>query len=62
MPSEYVFTDNRINIHIDIEQTNIPIVHKYFMSENTKLFIGPQMRAPISYDELSVDYSVDIPP
>ena len=39
-------TDHQINIPIDIEETNIPIV---YMSDNKKRLIGPHMRSALSH-------------
>ena len=38
------FTDHWIHIHIDREQTILPVVHNYFMSDHYNQLIGPQMR------------------
>ena len=39
------FTDHRIHIPIDRENTNMPIVYNSFVSENEKQLIGPHMRS-----------------
>ena len=42
-------TDHWIQIHIDIEQTNLPIFYNYFISENENRLIGPHMRSEWSH-------------
>ena len=46
-------TDHQINIPIDIEQINIPIVYNSFVSENGKRLIGPQMHSELSHKIIS---------
>ena len=46
-------TDHQINRPIDIEQIKIPIVYNFFVSDNGKLLIGPQMCSELSHKGIS---------